>query len=162
MSSYYDDGGGNPGYSYDYQRARQGGYQQRDGFGYGRPNRRSSFGGNGNNGRARKSSGCKIKIDADGNCFVNAWKKNRRNGDFTTLSLHYFKNSKFKKPQTSSSGKQWVFVIGTMCVNNMKPSFASGLLDITGKRCYITDTNSIATTGGVGGYWGTHIPSKRR
>ena len=155
MSGYYDDGEGNPNYSYDYQRAHQGGYQRRSGFGYDRPRRRSSEGS-----EPRKSSGCKIKIDSDGNCFVNAWKKQRRSGDFLTLSVHYFAKSKFRV-RTSDSGRQWVFVIGNVCKNGVELIPITGLLDITNKRCYFRDHNMIATTKGQGGYWGKHLGGRR-
>ena len=118
--------------------------------------RNPNYGKRRNQGQPKKSSGCKIKIDSDGNCFVNAWKKNRRNGDFFTLSVHYFKRSKFKV-RTSKSGKQWVFVIGNICKNGIENIPIAGLLDITGKRCYFKESNTIATTGGAGGYWGKHI-----
>ena len=138
------------GYSYDsgYARSHSG-------------NRSRYVGGNQrgySNDRPRKSSGCKIKIDADGNCFINAWKKKRR-GPFLTLSMHYFVKSKFRVT-TGERGDKWVFVLGEITNHTTGELIPmAGTFNITKQRCYLNN-KTIATLGGAGGYWGKQFSSE--
>ena len=133
--------GQNRGYR-NYQRRNSGRTQDYSPYGWESPKQ-----------MPKKHSGCKFVMCEDGTMIVSAWCVKGRQ----LLSI-YARPYKGTKKIESKSGKIWLnYFVTIVNKTTLQETKTSALFDQASKRLYIKDFNMICTTGGQGGYCGTHI-----